>query len=441
MSDHDPATALPLGGRLKQLRGEHGSSQADLAAKIGTDAGQISRYENGRMSPSAEAVVRLAEILDVSTDYLLIDTSPDGHSTPPRTPSASTSTTSPNSPPTSSPSYAASSTDSSPKADYAPSPADSADRPATIEAGTFSPSRAIMSSERGGENPLLTSSGWALPRSASLHLVPTETTVDPSDMINDFGPRFLRSFGASACQGPTSRRRCPPLHRVRDGHVEPRRHQPGDVDIRSRSLMRNRIHHARTGGQPPRRTHERTRCDRQLPAPAPQPRRSQTNPERDRPGEAPNRVIAGHDGALRDDPVLARLRQESTGEGATTHGLSKPPRRTSLRVVSVRASLSGPAHGQRGRPNGDPRPPEKARVSSWISDLAKGKPIASGKPPSRRKRRLHRNRAWDSVRFSMPARPRCSWPRPKTKRERQVGTQPPHQKRIPRWWSCTSPCQ
>jgi transcriptional regulator with XRE-family HTH domain len=76
MSDHDPATALPLGGRLKQLRGEHGWSQADLAAKIGTDAGQISRYENGRMSPSAEAVVRLAEILDVSTDYLLIDTSP-----------------------------------------------------------------------------------------------------------------------------------------------------------------------------------------------------------------------------------------------------------------------------------------------------------------------------------------------------------------------------
>jgi transcriptional regulator with XRE-family HTH domain len=43
---------------------------ADLAAKIGTDAGQISRYENGRMSPSADAVVRLAEILDVSTDYL-----------------------------------------------------------------------------------------------------------------------------------------------------------------------------------------------------------------------------------------------------------------------------------------------------------------------------------------------------------------------------------
>lgn len=76
MSDHDQASPLPLGGRLKQLRAEHGWSQADLATKIGTDAGQISRYENGRMSPSAEALVRLAEILDVTTDYLLIDHSP-----------------------------------------------------------------------------------------------------------------------------------------------------------------------------------------------------------------------------------------------------------------------------------------------------------------------------------------------------------------------------
>lgn len=75
MPDRDETT-LPLGERLKQLRQEHGWSQADLAAKIGTDPGQISRYENGKMTPSAEAVVRLAEVLDVTTDYLLIDSSP-----------------------------------------------------------------------------------------------------------------------------------------------------------------------------------------------------------------------------------------------------------------------------------------------------------------------------------------------------------------------------
>lgn len=67
------ATALPLGERLKQLRRELGWSQTDLAAKIGADAGQISRYENGHMTPSAEAVAKLAEVLDVSADYLLID--------------------------------------------------------------------------------------------------------------------------------------------------------------------------------------------------------------------------------------------------------------------------------------------------------------------------------------------------------------------------------
>lgn len=69
-------SALPLGERLKQLRQERGWSQAELAAKVGADAGQISRYENGRMTPSAEAVVKIAEVLDVTTDYLLVETSP-----------------------------------------------------------------------------------------------------------------------------------------------------------------------------------------------------------------------------------------------------------------------------------------------------------------------------------------------------------------------------
>jgi transcriptional regulator with XRE-family HTH domain len=72
MTSHVGAN-LPLGERLKQLRQERGWSQADLAAKIGGDPGQISRYENGRMTPSAEAVARLAEVVDVSCDYLLID--------------------------------------------------------------------------------------------------------------------------------------------------------------------------------------------------------------------------------------------------------------------------------------------------------------------------------------------------------------------------------
>jgi transcriptional regulator with XRE-family HTH domain len=68
---------MPLGARIKQLRSEHGWSQGDLATKIGgADAGQISRYENGHIAPSAEAIVRLAEALDVSCDHLLVDDAP-----------------------------------------------------------------------------------------------------------------------------------------------------------------------------------------------------------------------------------------------------------------------------------------------------------------------------------------------------------------------------
>lgn len=68
---------MPIGDRIKQLRIEHHLSQADLAAKLGgTDAGQISRYENGHIAPSADAIVRLAEALDVSCDYLLVEDAP-----------------------------------------------------------------------------------------------------------------------------------------------------------------------------------------------------------------------------------------------------------------------------------------------------------------------------------------------------------------------------
>ena len=55
---------------------ERGWSQADLATRAGADAGQISRYENGKITPSVDAVVRLAEIFDVSTDHLLLDDTP-----------------------------------------------------------------------------------------------------------------------------------------------------------------------------------------------------------------------------------------------------------------------------------------------------------------------------------------------------------------------------
>ena len=43
---------------------------------IRADAGRVNKYEAGRMAPAAETLVRLAEVLNVSIDYLLIDEVP-----------------------------------------------------------------------------------------------------------------------------------------------------------------------------------------------------------------------------------------------------------------------------------------------------------------------------------------------------------------------------
>ena len=46
-------------------------SQGDLAKKVGIHANVLGRYERGEARPFVEMAVKLAEALDVSTDYLL----------------------------------------------------------------------------------------------------------------------------------------------------------------------------------------------------------------------------------------------------------------------------------------------------------------------------------------------------------------------------------
>lgn len=67
---------MPLGERVKELRKEMGWSQAELADKVGTDARQVSRYENGRITPSLDVLARIAEVLNVSLDYLVFEDVP-----------------------------------------------------------------------------------------------------------------------------------------------------------------------------------------------------------------------------------------------------------------------------------------------------------------------------------------------------------------------------
>lgn len=67
------AWVVPLGAKIKQLRKEQGWGQDELAQKVATVAPQISRYENGKIVPSTEMIVKLAEAFDVSIDYLLVE--------------------------------------------------------------------------------------------------------------------------------------------------------------------------------------------------------------------------------------------------------------------------------------------------------------------------------------------------------------------------------
>ena len=86
---HDERIAVALKERIKELRKEHRLSQAKLGELVGSDSQRISRYENGKLTPSVDTLVRLADVLDVSIDYLVRDGMPrkvlDGHNLGPLT--------------------------------------------------------------------------------------------------------------------------------------------------------------------------------------------------------------------------------------------------------------------------------------------------------------------------------------------------------------------
>ena len=66
------ALASQIGERIRQLRGERGWSQRELAARAGVvNASMISYYELGERCPSYETLLRLADVFHVTTDYLL----------------------------------------------------------------------------------------------------------------------------------------------------------------------------------------------------------------------------------------------------------------------------------------------------------------------------------------------------------------------------------
>ncbi|MEA2563655.1 MAG: hypothetical protein QOH06_5159 [Acidobacteriota bacterium] len=60
-----------LGQRLLQLRNRRELSQGELAARVGSTAATISKYERGAYEPRLEMLGRLAEALGSTTDFLI----------------------------------------------------------------------------------------------------------------------------------------------------------------------------------------------------------------------------------------------------------------------------------------------------------------------------------------------------------------------------------
>lgn len=63
-----------VGQKIKEKRNKLGLTQEKLAEKCGISVGYIAHIERGSKSLSLETAVKIAEVLNVSIDYLIIDT-------------------------------------------------------------------------------------------------------------------------------------------------------------------------------------------------------------------------------------------------------------------------------------------------------------------------------------------------------------------------------
>lgn len=61
---------MDFGSIVVELRKEQGISQTDLASQLGIHKNVLGRYERNEVLPSVEIARKIADILDVSLDYL-----------------------------------------------------------------------------------------------------------------------------------------------------------------------------------------------------------------------------------------------------------------------------------------------------------------------------------------------------------------------------------
>lgn len=64
-------TILLFGERLTQVRKKKKLSQAEVGKLLGMDGDAYGRYERNEVRPSIETAARIAEVFDISLDYLI----------------------------------------------------------------------------------------------------------------------------------------------------------------------------------------------------------------------------------------------------------------------------------------------------------------------------------------------------------------------------------
>ncbi|TVX91788.1 helix-turn-helix domain-containing protein [Paenibacillus agilis] len=66
---------MTTGSRISQLRDSKGWTQEELSHKLGITRAALSHYEKNRRKPDFEALTQLADLFEVSIDYLVGRTS------------------------------------------------------------------------------------------------------------------------------------------------------------------------------------------------------------------------------------------------------------------------------------------------------------------------------------------------------------------------------
>lgn len=64
-----------LGKKIKELRAKAKFTQSELADLLGVTKSSIASYENDSRQPSFPVLIKIAQIFNVSTDYLLLNKS------------------------------------------------------------------------------------------------------------------------------------------------------------------------------------------------------------------------------------------------------------------------------------------------------------------------------------------------------------------------------